>query len=51
MPISFEIGKGNHEFTWAYAKDSSYSTGADLAGIDAVHVETATGTLYVTSAT
>lgn len=51
MPVNVEIGKGTHEFKWAYAKDASTSTGADLAGIDAVHVETATGTVEVTSAT
>lgn len=51
MPLYFEIGKGAHEFKWTYAKDDVISSGLDEAGIDAVHVETATGGISIASAT
>lgn len=51
MPISVEIGKGENEFKWSYEKDDTFSTGSDLGGIDAVHLESVTGSVSVTSAT
>lgn len=50
-PSFEEISAGSHVFEWRYAKDSIYSEGLDEAGIDAVHVETVTGSLDVASDT
>lgn len=51
MPVTTSIANGTHEFTWTYAKDNTLSGGLDQVGIDAVHIETMTGTVDVTSTT
>lgn len=50
-PSAYPVGPGSHVFTWKYAKDSIVSSGLDEAGIDAVHVESVTGSVNVASAT
>ncbi len=50
-PYAYPINAGNHTFEWRYVKDSSVSSGLDQVGIDAVHVESLTGTVSVVSAT